>query len=169
MLTTNSPVLDIFFQGWRDYQAQFAVVLRPLSSAQLTIRVAPNLRSVGEIASHVIAARASWFYEILHEGDDEIAAIMQWDRQGQAVRNAAELVYGLEVTWTMMQDASSRWTPTDLVAPIVVPWVGPEYPISRAWVPWHLLEHDLHHGGELTHSLGMLGLVVKLPPPPPET
>ena len=61
MLTTNSPVLDIFFQGWKDYQEQFTVVLRPLSSEQLTIRVAPNLRSVGEIASHVIAARASWF------------------------------------------------------------------------------------------------------------
>ena len=94
---------------------------------------------------------------------------MQWDRQDKAVRNAAELVYGLEVTWTLMRDAFSRWTPTDLVAPIVVPWVGPEYPISRAWVLWHLLEHYLHHGGELTHSLGMLGLVVKLPPPPPET
>jgi hypothetical protein len=56
----------------------------------------------------------------------------------------------------------------DLVEPIVVPWAGPEYPISRAWVPWHVLEHELHHGGELTHLPGWLGLVVKLPSPPLE-
>jgi hypothetical protein len=42
----------------------------------------------------------------------------------------------------------------DLVTPIIVPWVGPEYPISRAWVLWHLLEHDPYHGGELRHSPG---------------
>ena len=169
MLPSTSPVLDAIFQGWKDYQEQLIVVLRPLSPEQLAIRVAPNLRSVGEIAAHISAGRASWFSWILNEGGDEIAAIAQWDHQDKPVRAMAELVHGLEMTWAMMQNALSRWTPTDLAAPIVVPWVGPEHPISRAWILWHLLEHDLHHGGELTQTLGMSGLVVKLPPPPPET
>ena len=168
MRPTTSPLLDAIVQGWKDYQEQLAVILRALTLEQLAIRVAPNLRSVGEIATHLISARASWFSEVLKEGDDEIAAIAQWDGSDQPVRAIAELVHGLEVTWNLMEDALSRWTPTDLAAPIVLPWLGPKYPITRSFVLWHLLEHDLHHGGELTHSLGMHGLVIKLPPPPPE-
>src|ERR1700730_16959280 len=94
MLPNNSPVLDAIFQGWRDYQQQLIVVLRPLSPEQLAMRVAPNLRSVGEIAAHISAGRASWFSWILNEGSDEIAAIAQWDHQDKPVRAAAELVQG---------------------------------------------------------------------------
>ena len=30
--------------------------------------------------------------------------------------------------------------------------------LSRAWVVWHVLEHDLFHGGEISFALGMHGL-----------
>ena len=30
--------------------------------------------------------------------------------------------------------------------------------ITRQWVIWHLIEHDLHHGGEISLTLGMHGL-----------
>jgi len=29
---------------------------------------------------------------------------------------------------------------------------------TRQWVVWHLIEHDLHHGGEVSLMLGMQGL-----------
>ena len=29
---------------------------------------------------------------------------------------------------------------------------------TRQWVIWHLIEHDLHHGGEAFYTLGMNGL-----------
>ena len=29
--------------------------------------------------------------------------------------------------------------------------------MTRAWIVWHLIEHDLHHGGEISQSLGMIG------------
>ena len=29
---------------------------------------------------------------------------------------------------------------------------------SRAWMVWHVLEHDLHHGGEISLTLGMHGI-----------
>jgi len=34
---------------------------------------------------------------------------------------------------------------------------------SRAWVIYHLVEHDLHHGGEVSLTLGMHGLKVDFP------
>jgi len=134
----------------------------------LALRVAPNLRAVGEILAHVIAGRTFWLHQALHEGGDEIAPLTQWDEKVQSARTAAELASGLEITWKLIEDALARWTNEELAEQIVLPWIGPKYPITRPFVIWHVLEHDLHHGGEVTHSLGMGGMEVKLPPPPPE-
>ncbi len=40
------------------------------------------------------------------------------------------------------------------------PGEPPEEParITRPWVIWHLIEHDLHHGGEVSLTLGTHGL-----------
>jgi len=168
MIPTPSPVLDAILQGWKEYQDQLVIVVRPLTPEQLALRVAPNLRSAGEIAAHLIASRADWFFGVLKEGGDEMAAITQWQDPGQPVRTAAEFAHGLEVTWTLMQSAFSRWTPGELTESIVLPWIGPKYPITRSWVLWHVLEHDLHHGGELVQTLGLRDPNVKLPPPPPD-
>jgi uncharacterized damage-inducible protein DinB len=35
---------------------------------------------------------------------------------------------------------------------------GKIYTITRGWVIWHVIEHDIHHGGEIAYSLGMHGL-----------
>jgi uncharacterized damage-inducible protein DinB len=38
-------------------------------------------------------------------------------------------------------------------------WNGEERPQrSRQWIIWHVLEHDIHHGGELSSILGAHGL-----------
>jgi uncharacterized damage-inducible protein DinB len=34
------------------------------------------------------------------------------------------------------------------------------YVCTRQWIIWHLIEHDLHHGGELFYTLGAHGLRV---------
>ena len=31
---------------------------------------------------------------------------------------------------------------------------GEHYSFTRQWVIWHLIEHDLHHGGEISLTLG---------------
>ena len=35
---------------------------------------------------------------------------------------------------------------------------GERYADSRQWIIWHLIEHELHHGGELSLTLGVHGL-----------
>jgi uncharacterized damage-inducible protein DinB len=165
-MSTSSPLADAFFEGWRDYQVQLAKIVQALTPEQLATAVAPHLRPAGDIATHLIAGRAFWFNQVLKEGGDEMAAIAQWDEQ--PTRPAAALARGLNATWNVIEDGFARWTPAELAAPIILEWIGPAHPISRAWVFWHTLEHDLHHGGELAHTLGMAGLEVKLPPPPPE-
>ena len=93
----SSHIVDAILQGWKVYQDQLVVVVRPLTPEQLALRVAPKLRSAGEIAAHLVAGRASWFFEVLREkeGDEELAAFTQWDQGDQPARTGDELAHGL--------------------------------------------------------------------------
>ena len=102
---------------------------------------------------------------------------------------AAELVAGLEKTWRMIEETLARLTPADLervvppltqadrerhakqVEPALQPYaqmwldaarlagdVGPSY--SRQSIIWGVLEHDIHHGSEISTILGVHGLPV---------
>jgi uncharacterized damage-inducible protein DinB len=99
-----------------------------------------------------------WFHDLMGEGSEEIAPIARWDRRGEPVRDAEGLVHGLQVSWNMIANALARWTIADLDYVFHETYHGEEYHLSRQWVVWHVIEHDLHHGGELSYSLGMHGL-----------
>ncbi|WP_307767772.1 DinB family protein [Dictyobacter vulcani] len=54
-----------------------------------------------------------------------------------------------------MQQALAQWTPEDLDEMLEdVDDDGTVERMTRQWVIWHLIEHDLHHGGELSFVLG---------------
>jgi uncharacterized damage-inducible protein DinB len=102
---------------------------------------------------------------------------------------AAELVAGLEKTWQLIEQTLARLTPADLeqvfpplseaervhhaslVEPALQPyaqmWVESarltgevRRAVSRQWIIWGVLEHDIHHGSEISTILGVHGLPV---------
>jgi uncharacterized damage-inducible protein DinB len=150
-MTDNHTTLAAFYKGWDDYQVLLIKAIAPLSPDQLALQVAPQLRSIGEIAAHIISARVWWFHNIMGEGSADIASMVSWDDDGAPSRTATELVSGLESTWLMIQNALERLTPTDLEQR----FQRRETTVSRQWIIWHIIEHDLHHGGELSYSLGI--------------
>ncbi len=142
------------YKGWESYQKLLIKAIEPLSLEQLSLRIAPQLRSIGELASHIIGARAGWLYYTLEKGDEQMTTLAS-----QPARSAAELVNGLEVTWQIMQEALSHWTIADLAGIVHdTDENGEDQTYTRQWVIWHLIEHDMHHGGELSFTLGMHGL-----------
>ncbi|HEX6798846.1 MAG TPA: DinB family protein [Ktedonobacterales bacterium] len=157
-MASQHPMLAGIYQGWERYNGLLAGALAPLSDEQLDLRATPNLRSIRELATHLIAVRARWFHLALSEGGDELAAIGAWDRPGEPARSASELLAGLEATWRQMTEAIARWTPEQLDETITEEEDGETETFTRPEVIWHLIEHDLHHGGEIGYSLGMHGL-----------
>ncbi len=51
-----------------------------------------------------------------------------------------------------------RWTPEDRAMTFPDEDDGQVFEVTRSWVIYHVLEHDLHHGGEVALILGMNGL-----------
>jgi uncharacterized damage-inducible protein DinB len=102
---------------------------------------------------------------------------------------AAELVAGLEKTWHMIEETLASLTPADLeqvvppltqadrvrhanqVEPALQPYAqmwldatrlaGEARPaVSLQSIIWGVLEHDIHHGSEISTTLGVHGLPV---------
>jgi uncharacterized damage-inducible protein DinB len=156
--------LTTFYTSWKGYQEHLKDSLAPLTAEQLALRAAPDLRSVGENAAHIIGCRAGWFTEFLREdGGADVQAAAHWDEPGAPARTAAELVRGLDLTWQLMAECIARWSPAQMQETFPDDWDGQRVELSRAWVVWHVLEHDLHHGGEVSLTLGMHGIPAQFP------
>src|SRR4051812_2290522 len=89
-VTEHQTLTSTIYAGWHTYQALLIKALTPLTPEQLALRAAAPLRSIEDIATHVIGARARWFYRLMGEGGEEFADLSTWDRQGMPERNAAE-------------------------------------------------------------------------------
>lgn len=151
--------LALLTEGWQAYQGELSNVLALLSQEQLALRTAPHLRSIEELARHIIAVRAGWFHFQLGQGDEAFSEIAAWMEPGYPTRSASELVNGLAVTWQVMQEALARYTPTNLQEIVYdEDEEGNKIPLTRGWVVWHVMQHDLYHGGEMGYTLGMHGL-----------
>jgi len=150
--------LSLLQAGWPGYHQHLIRVIAPLAPEQLDLRVAPQLRSIRQLAVHIISGRSWWLHWVMHEGPTDIAPMADWNDDGQPVWTAPEIVQGLERTWAVLEDGLARWTPDDLAETFQHPRRGPDKKYSREWIVWHLAEHDIHHGGELSFSLGIHGL-----------
>ncbi|GHO57368.1 DinB family protein [Ktedonobacter robiniae] len=159
--------LITFYKGWQTYQRNLVEIIAPLSSEQLALPAPSHQWTIGMLAQHIVANRVWWFQVWMGEGSPDLAPIAHWDpadKVEQPPLTAAELVTGLESTWHMITDALARWTPADLEHVFQPPAALREEerenfpPFSRQWIIWHVLEHEIHHGGELSLALGSHGL-----------
>lgn len=157
-MTEQHLSLSPFYKGWDVYQQCLVKAITPLTAEQLELRPAPDLWSISMLARHIVATRVWWFHMWLGVGSSNLEPMAEWDEEGQPSRSASEIVAGLEATWEMIQNALAHWTPDDLEQVFHNPLHADRPSHSRQWIIWHLLEHDLHHGGEISLSLGIHGL-----------
>ncbi len=154
---------EVFYDGWKGYMDTVRAALVPLNGEQLALRAAATERTVGEIAQHIVASRAYWFHHFMGEGGEELAYYSTWDEEDAPTLGGDEIIRGMDATWQFMSERLSRWTPEDMRHTFPHEWRGDHYDLSRSWVVWHVLEHDLTHGGEISLTLGMHGLLAPRP------
>ena len=166
--------LKPFVDGWLGYQGLLLDAIRPLTVEQLSSKTAPFQWAVWQLAAHMAGSRAYWFHDVLGEGDAAVRDMFRvegttvpglpledagWEDDERHPRTATELTDALERTWAMIAGCLGRWTAEDLEREFSrTRRSGEVQTFTRAWVVWHLIEHDLHHGGEISQILGTNGL-----------
>jgi uncharacterized damage-inducible protein DinB len=158
MQQQTPSTLAVIYENWRGYNQKLRDAVAPLTAEQLRLQPAPHLWPLGQIVQHIIAARAGRFSGTLQDPDTAMNAYMAWGQRDSPPRTAAELVRGLDDTWSFIDARLARWTPDDCAQRFPDEWDGEVYDVTRSWVIYHVLEHDLHHGGELSLTLGIYGL-----------
>jgi uncharacterized damage-inducible protein DinB len=163
-----SPLATLYKPGWEHYQHALVHTIAPLSSEQLALSLGPQQRSIGELLEHMIGARYNWFHLWMGEGDPTRDWSDDEDNDEPSVYQAASLVAWFEKSWRVISSALDRWTSADLEQLFQPPashqaWLRAqglaEAPAhTRQWIVWHVMEHEIHHGGELSLALGTHGL-----------
>lgn len=159
MQQDRGSTLDVIYENWRGYNRRLQDCIAPLTEEQLSLQPAPRMWPLGQIVQHIISVRVGWFCYTLQDPDDKMNAYGMWGQADSPERSATELVRGLDETFAFIESRVQRWTPEDGVE--TFPDEGEDgqvYEVSRNWVIYHVLEHDLHHGSEVSLILGMNGL-----------
>jgi uncharacterized damage-inducible protein DinB len=158
MSEQTQSTLDVIYENWRGYQEKLRDCIAPLTNEQLSLQPARGMWPLGQILQHIISVRAGWFNGTLQENDKVMDDYMSWGQHDSPERSAAELARGLDETWAFIESLLKRWSPTDCAVTFPDEYDGEVYQVSRSWVIYHVMEHDLHHGGEASLILGMNGL-----------
>ena len=158
-MSNTTSGLDTFYEGWANYQGLVLDALRDLAAEQLGLRTAPHQWAVWQLAGHVAGSRAYWFHDVLGEGDPATRDLFRvasttvpdlpledagWEDDEDHPRSAVEIV----------EACLRRWTTDDLAVEFTRERHSGTETFTRQWVIWHLVEHDLHHGGEISQILG---------------
>ncbi len=154
--------LTAVYRGWDDFQRDLVKVVAPLSREQLDMPVAQTHWPLGMLVQHILNDRIWWFDLWMGEGSPAVRPFMRWEEEeeGKALHPAADLVAGLEATWSMIENTLTRFTVADLGYVFEPPAALTEReraifgPSTRQEIIWHVLRHDIHHGGELSVGLG---------------
>lgn len=175
--TTPPAALTVFYGGWAKLQSRLVDIIGPLKPEQMLLRPTSDHWAVWQLAANMAGGRAYWFHDVLGEGDPAVRDMFRvaattvpdlpledagWEDDEGHPRTAAEIVDAFQATWRMVDDCLQRWTEEDLKAEFPRPrGHGPT--ATRAWVIWHLIEHELQHGTEIalilrSHNLPTLEL-----------
>src|SRR5215218_8153801 len=103
-MTKSQIAAERALEIWQHMQDELVRVVGLLSDAQLNMRIAPNVRTLGEQAEHIERGRALWVHKVVD--DPSLEPMMNWDEPDEPddpPRSAAEVVAGLQHTWQILR------------------------------------------------------------------
>lgn len=172
-VSSTAPALRTIQEGWENYQELLLASIGDLTDEQVGLRPTPGMWAVWQLAGHMAGARTYWLHDVLGEGDTALRELFRvasttvpdlpledagWEDDEDHPRGSAEIVDALRRTWVLIEDCLRRWTSDDLAVEVLRRRRSGTQTVTRQWVIWHLIEHDLHHGGEISLILGSHGL-----------
>lgn len=138
------------FGHWTAVRQGLLAALDMLTDEQLAFTPREGLWSLGTVARHIANAEDGWFRYVAARELEEWPPLA--DEEYATVKSVKQLL-------TEVHD----WTETylkavevaDLDRTISTPW---DEELTLRWIVWHVLEHEIHHRGEIYLMLGLMGM-----------
>ncbi len=137
------------FGHWNDVRAGLLEALDKLTDVQLNFTPRPGLWSLRETVVHIAGTEEGWlrYYAENCWHKDPVGAAAY-----PTVASLKELLAQTHAA-TEAQFAVNAQAILAEVRPL--PW-GSQTTMS--WIVWHVLEHEIHHRGEVYLMLGLMGI-----------
>ncbi|MFC2037623.1 DinB family protein [Chloroflexota bacterium] len=138
------------FGHWRNVRHDLLRALDMVSDDQLAFVPREGLWSLGRVARHIASAEDGWFrYVVAGELDG-------WPRFGaEDYATVASIQELLAQVHEHTEVYLATLDESDLDRMVSTPW-GED--LSLRWIVWHVVEHEIHHRGEIYLMLGLMGM-----------
>ncbi len=138
------------FGHWDQVRVDLLRALDMVTDEQLTFTPREGLWSLGRVAVHIASAEDGWFRYVVQRQLPGWPGLKAEDYPTVgAIKTLLNEVHARTDAYLETVDAA------DLDRIIETPW-GES--LSLRWIVWHVLEHEIHHRGEIFLMLGLLGL-----------
>jgi uncharacterized damage-inducible protein DinB len=142
-------ILSAFFSHWNQIHADTLAVIDKFSQDELTYTAYEGGMSVGRIALHIADAEEGWFRLVATNG--RAAWPSDYTLANYPTKGAIQSLLADVHNQTMAY--LDTLTIADLDTVIDSAWGQ----FSLRFIIWHVIEHEIHHRGELSLILGILG------------
>ena len=138
------------FAHWKLVRRGLMEVIGKFQEDELYFKPFETSWSIGEILLHIANAEQGWFrYAVTREFDEWPSNhTLENFNSFEAIQSLLQEVHD----WT--ESYISGLSSEDYQRVIELPW---KENMHLGWIIWHVLEHEIHHRGELSLILGILG------------
>lgn len=163
-MTEQALSLATVFAGWTNFQSDLMKAIIPLTPEQWALPLAANQWTISRQVQHLAADRLWWFGEWMGECEPTVASLSRLAGNDAELCSPAEIVSLVETSGDVIARTLATRTSVDLTQVFDLPATATAEdrerfgPTTRQWIMFHVLRHDLHHGGELALAMGTYGL-----------
>lgn len=134
------------FQHWAQVRTGLIETIQKFSEEELGYQPFPGAWCVGQIAVHIAECEEYWLQGVVlgKSLPDALYPYKQYPRKADVINLLSETHARTSVLLDSLEE-------TDLARPVTAEGTTVE------WVVWHVLEHEIHHRGEMSLIHGLLG------------
>jgi len=138
------------FSHWNQVRSDLTSTIHSFKDSELTFVPFEGSWSAGRIMLHIAGAEDGWLRYVIAKDLDEWPDHYKLSNfpNKESILSVLTEIHKRTINYLDSLELSA------LLEKIKAPW-GKE--ISQQWIFWHIIEHEIHHRGELSLILGMLG------------
>ncbi|MHB1355218.1 MAG: DinB family protein [Anaerolineae bacterium] len=138
---------------WDEVRSGLCAALDLLRDEQLAFVPREGLWSLGQVACHIAGCEEGWLRHMAcgrWSGPDTDYQLANYPTVAALKQLLAEVHAHTTAEFAAAPDLASR-----LDQPAALPWGAT---VTWRWAVWHVLEHEIHHRGEIYLMLGLQGM-----------